>query len=226
MTSLGSDAERGAPDVQRRSGLAQGYVVASGGQFDPDEVILIEELNHRLFNTLQVVMASVARLRKALCAPEAASRLNELESRVLAFANLHRLLSCAIVVDGLENHCRRLCIELIKAFGREDMTPWVRMADVPLSPGRSLRVALLVVELVTNVLKHGLGGPRGGVVFVDLIRTRCGRLELAVRESHPHPSPDTGLRPRIVDTLAESLAGSALITTRDGYETRVRFPCE
>src|SRR5437879_10750676 len=103
-----------------------------------DETVLLAEFNHRLFNTLQIIVAMVARCRRDADAAAIPVLLGELEERLRALGALHRLLA-ATPPEAFEDHCRKLCILLVRAFGREDVTPWVVMEDVDLSPEQTFR---------------------------------------------------------------------------------------
>src|SRR5207302_9550486 len=120
-----------------------------------DDTVLLAEFNHRLFNTLQIIAAMVARCRRDTDG-SATVWLGEPEERLRALGALHRLLVTTPPPETFENHCRKLCILLVRAFSREDVTPWVVMEDLDLSSEQTFRLPLLVVELVTNVLKHSL----------------------------------------------------------------------
>ncbi len=126
------------------------------------ETALLAEFNHRLFNTFQIIAAAVHQCRRDL------TSLVDLESRLVALGRLHRLLSRAAPRTGFEDHCRSLCGLLVQAFGRDDVTPCVVMEDLLLTPEQAYRLPLLVVELVTNVLKHSLKDQADGTIWIDL----------------------------------------------------------
>lgn len=194
---------------------------------DHCEAVLLEELNHRLFNSFQIVSSLIASLRRTgRDINGIACGLDEIGERLAALARMHRLLSFGFAGGRLETHCQSICSELVKAFAREDLMPRIRMADIRLSPNRRLRVALLVVELVMNALKHGPAVAAEEAITVDLSSIGDGELELAVHDNRRPTNVVSYRRPRIVDALAESLSGTAHITTQDGYLTRVKFPAE
>lgn len=194
---------------------------------DHGEAILLEELNHRLFNSFQIVSSLIASLRRTGRDIDAIGNgLDEIGERLAALARMHRLLSFGFADGRLEVHCQSLCSALVQAFAREELMPRVRVADVELSPNRRLRVALLVVELVMNALKHGPAASSEAAITVDLAWIGDAELELAVHDKRRQANVASYRRPRIVDALAESLSGTAHIATQDGYLTRVRFPAE
>ena len=184
----------------------------------PDLTML--ELNHRWCNGLQVIVSALH-----LCQRDPATaddRISALCAQVRALAALHRRLSRPPPASGFEGYCRALCLDLILAFDRTEITPWVSMAEVPLSPRCAQHVALLVVELLTNVLKHGRAPENGGAVSVTLRRVKH-QFELAVVDNFDAPAEAVSRGPRLVGALVQALAGTLTIQTDGRYATRVLF---
>jgi hypothetical protein len=77
---------------------------------------------------------------------------------------LDKLLSDAPRPGLLETHCIALCFNLIRIFGREDVSPYVHMDDAELCAVQAFWVSLLVAELVTIALKHSLAREQGGTI--------------------------------------------------------------
>jgi two-component sensor histidine kinase len=189
-----------------------------------EEMALVAEFNHRIFNTFQVIACAIAQSRKALRDRADMTCLVDLQERLAALGRMHRLLSEPAPDGRLEDHCRLLCILLLQAFGREDVTPWVVMDDLDLSPIQTCGLPLLVVELVTNVLKHSLADQADGVVWVDL-HVRGGHIELTVTDNRKAPLPVFGPS-RIVSSLARMLHGEAFVCDSNGWIAGARIPHE
>lgn len=187
-----------------------------------DEMSLLVEFNHRLFNTLQIIAGAISQCRKSLRDHGDMTSLLELEARLGALGRMHQLLSRPAPHFGLEDHCRTLCILLVQAFGREDIVPWVVMDDLILSRVQAYSVPLLVVELVTNVLKHSLADQADGVIWVDL-HLRAGHIELTVTDNRKIPLPVSSPS-RIVIALAERLDGEAFVRQGGGWIAGARIP--
>jgi two-component sensor histidine kinase len=186
-----------------------------------DDTVILAEWNHRLFNTFQVLVNAIERYQRQGCGEATKVMLLDLETRLHAFAQLYYLLAAPRLDGDFEDRCRTLCGLLVRAFGREDVRPCVVMEKLTLTDGQAFRLALLVVELVTNVLKHSLAdGP--GVVWVDL-RARGGQIELSVSDSRKEPvalfAPS-----RIVQALAQALDGEAFVIDNAGCVAGVRMP--
>ena len=186
--------------------------------------LALEEMSHRWCNALQSLSAT---LRS--CQADGASlafiqaRLKGIDHQILAMAALQRRLSRSPAQDqSLEGYCRALCMDVLLAFGREEITPSVRMCEVTLSLARVHRLGAIVVELMTNALKHGRAPPDGGTVRVSMTALDDGRLELLVSDSFPPPAAPPA-RPRMVEALVEALGGELNVETEGGYRTCIRF---
>jgi two-component sensor histidine kinase len=193
---------------------------AAGGEHRD---VVLEELNHRWFNSLQILSGSLHSL--ADTSPDALrDRLGRMDLQIQAMAALHRRLARSPGQhQTLEAYCQALCIDVLVAFGREEITPWVRMCDVDVSPAVAICIGALVVELLTNALKHGRAPAEGGTVWISMKRLTDGRLELAAADSFPAPTTRP-LRPRMVEGLVGRLRGELSIQMDTGYMTRIRFP--
>ena len=206
-----------------KSSLIPAAVLRPEGE--DDQSILLRELHHRLFNNFQHIASLVRKTRCFISdANVAVEKIDDLESRLFAFADLNRLLSRSCPAECLDSHYRTICNMLFKAFGRQDAKARVRIANVELSSSQSLRLALLVAELVTNILKHGLQR-RTTTVSIELRPTSAGLLELKVCDDNV-AMVSCNSRPTTVDALATTLGGAAFVETGSGYVTRVLFRAE
>jgi two-component sensor histidine kinase len=104
------------------------------------------------------------------------------------------------------------------------VTRWVVMDDLELSPAQAYIVPLLVVELVTNVLKHSLVDQAYGVVWVDF-HVRGGQIELTVTDNRKTPLP-MSTPSGIVSTLAQKLHGEVFVRDTGGWIVGARIPGE
>jgi two-component system, sensor histidine kinase PdtaS len=189
---------------------------------DDNNAALIDELNHRLFNTLQVISSSLHQFERHKEPDALRASLFDLKVRIDRLGALHKLLASG-PVDGLQNHCLALCQLLVCAFGAENVTPRVKLEDYILSPPQEQRIALATVELATNVLKHSLVGGMSGSFSVHLRATPTG-AELSASDSRGLPLKERLAPSRILQSLARGLDGKAFVEDRDGFTAGIRFP--
>jgi two-component sensor histidine kinase len=192
-----------------------------------EALALLRELNHRHFNSLQLIANALARCAGQPTHVQTKTKLAELVNRLHVHAALHRLLSQAPDPELLESHCLAVCSNLVRMFGREDVTPNVRMDQVDLSTVQAFWISLLVAELVTNVLKHSLADDEGGTIWVDMANVRPDEVELRVTDSRRAPlKSQPGRGPTIVGALVEVLSGTIDVLCGDAYVTRICVPLE
>jgi two-component sensor histidine kinase len=192
-----------------------------------DEFVLLRELNHRHFNGLQSIANSIARCGRESTLAQTQASLADLEERIFAHASLHKLLSDAPRSGLLEIHCLALCFNLVRMYGREDVTPYVHMDDAELSAVQAFWMSLLVAELVTNVLKHSLAREQGGTIWIDMRCVQQHEVELTVCDSRKASLDGQAIcEPRIANALVQILSGKIDVLRDDGYVTRVRFSLE
>ena len=192
-----------------------------------EALTLLRELNHRHFNSLQLIATALARCAGQPTPAQTQTKLAELVNRLHVHASLHRLLSQAPDPELLESHCLALCSNLVRMFGRDDVTPYVRMDRVDLSAAQTFWISLLVAELVTNVLKHSLADDQGGTIWVDMLNMPSDEVELRVSDSRKAPLKSQPRRdPSIVGALVEILSGAIDVLCDDAYVTRIYLPLE
>ena len=149
---------------------------------------LIEELNHRVKNTLATIQAIAAQSLKRSPSPEAFVR--SFGGRVQALARVHDLLIAGEMAGAdLGGDPRR------RARARGDGRAARVAAEGPavmLEPRLAVQMALVLHELAANARRHGALARPGGRVTVDW-RIEAGpdgrRLVLDWREQGARPCP-------------------------------------
>ena len=203
-------------------------MITASPQMAEDSVseLLVDELTHRFYNSLQVINSLLSTATRCDAAPDSMkSMLDVVRDRVAALSSLHRRLARSRDICGvLEHHCREVCLDLIRAFGREDVTPWLRMEDISLPHGDESRLVYLVTELVTNAIKYSRTDG-AGMVWIELKRRAENEAELLVRDNGVGgPTATITPAPRIAGALARSLGGELAVRRDQGFVASVRFP--
>lgn len=201
-----------------------------------EKTILLQEVNHRVKNNLQVIVSLLKIQSETLAIPEASFALNQARDRVMAMSLVYQGLyeSSQFSNIDLGNYLRSLILNLFNAFGIVDQgikfqihisTPSVISLDKAISCG------LIVNELITNALKHGFNyGDRAGTLWVDLVQTPSNQVMLTItNDGNPLP-PNFDLRHaetmglQLVQILADQLAGKLEVETGDLTRFRLSFP--
>jgi PAS domain S-box-containing protein len=189
--------------------------------------LLVDELNHRVKNTLAIVQGIAQQSFKDDADPAVARRA--FEGRLAALSEAHNLLTrehwgavsmTQIIDDAVAPH------------GGEQSRFTLDGPDLAILPKTAISLALAIHELSTNAVKHGaLSSPRGHVE-IRWARTAHGdkaRLSL-VWEERGGPAVDVptrrGFGTRMIERgLAAELAGTVKIDfRRDGVVCTVDAP--
>ena len=172
-------------------------------QAEEQQRLLLNELNHRVKNTLATVQAIAAQtLRTARDLPSAKEAL---ERRIHAMAQAHDLLTERAWAGA---DLMDVVMRALEAFPPAQ----VRMSGhaIDLSPRYALALSLALHELATNATKYGAMSQSGGRVSVQW-NVRSGMLQLDWQESGGPPvapPAQKGFGSRLLEELiARDLGG-------------------
>ena len=186
--------------------------------------VLLQEANHRVKNSLAIV-SSILHLQVSHAeSAEAADAMRSAAARVMAIAAVHERLYTGtdIRAVSLDTFLSDLCHEIGRALGCEEgIQCEFQSAVVPTD--MAVPLALIVNELVTNVIKH-VGPP-------CRLSIRTGgqdELVLRVSDTGQGPSqgkPKAGLGSRLVAALTAQLEARIETNRRaDGYTVQLTVP--
>ncbi len=176
---------------------------------------LFSELQHRVANNLAFIGGLLAVQHKRLAHnPEAAQALSEARHRFDMMSRIHRRLHAPDSADvPLTLTLRTLCDDVIAAAGQAEVRCQVQGPPLVLDFDRTVTLSLLVVEVVTNALKHGFTAGRGGTIDITLDNAGPGRCVLTITDDGAGLPADFDadagdrLGFRILRGLARSLGG-------------------
>jgi len=173
---------------------------------------LLEEVNHRVANSLALVVSLVRMQAAATPDANAKSVLAETQARISAVANLHRTLyaSETVLAVDLATYLHALIDELRQsiAAATHTVTLSVHAVSVRIGTERAVAIGMIATELITNAIKYAY--PDGsGEVRLLLEKDSDGGLILAIEDDGVGFTGDfdkgTGLGGRIVWAMARSL---------------------
>lgn len=129
-------------------------------------LILVEEISHRVFNEYAQAIAEIRVAARASESIEARTALAKTAARLCSYAEAHRALQAPVIGEpvGLAGYLGALCSALTAAsLGHSGVRLTLTADRVILPAQRCWRVALIVSELITNALRHGLRGEPGSI---------------------------------------------------------------
>lgn len=129
-----------------------------------DKLVLVQELNHRIANSLQIIASVLMQRVRSVQSEEARGHLRDAHHRVMSVATLQRQLASNATGDV---QLRRYFTDLCASIGAsmiadpDQLCLTVKADDSVTTPDRSVSMGLIVTELVINALKHAFPDPSG-----------------------------------------------------------------
>lgn len=200
--------------------------------------VLLRELHHRVKNNLANVAGILSLQRRRTKSPEVRYILAESVNRVQGLAATHDLLAHEDVSEARVEDIARKIVGVANANMRPPethITFEVQTSDMVI-PSRAVTILALVLnEMVSNAIKHGMQGMREGKVtvrgyeernqaVVEVLDTGSGPAETFVEENAE------GLGLSLIRNLIGDIGGQFTLRRTDETPPRtcaeVRFPLE
>ncbi|ONG51275.1 hypothetical protein BKE38_16375 [Pseudoroseomonas deserti] len=169
MRRLREEAARGS----REGALSQ--------QLARTREVMLQELQHRIANNLQVLSAMVLLQRNAVRDPEARRVLDNAATRLEVIGRIQRRLQGDANGLPFGPFLESLSQDLLAAAEAGRVATSVEADPLVLPPELTVPVALIVAELLANALQHGFPDGRRGTVTIRLARAEQ-RIQLTVED--------------------------------------------
>jgi two-component sensor histidine kinase/PAS domain-containing protein len=205
-----------APQSGRIVGIIQDVTGVKRREIELQELAaarewLIREADHRIKNSLQMVIALLTLQLRGITDPDAADALRGAITRVGAIAASHLALQSSADLQQVD-----LAVILREVCGHfAQLQPAISIrcratGPLMLDADRAIPLGLVVSEVLTNALRHGFRGRASGAVTVDA-STEAGALIVSIGDDGIGMSPQsgtTGLGSKIIRSLTAQLAAS------------------
>src|SRR5665647_17373 len=200
-------------EIDARELLAQAGIDAKEREAsDKLQKLILEELHHRIKNTLATVNAIASQSLRNV--PGAEHARQAIEGRLLALGRAHDLLLQARWTSADLGKIVRGATE---AFDNPDVPKFsIAGPDVRMTSAAVIAVAMTLNELCTNTTKFGaLSVPAGRVEIVWTVDPGTQRLQLKWTEKNGPPvrAPDKrSFGTRLIETLGKQLKGDVKLS--------------
>jgi two-component sensor histidine kinase len=203
-------------EINTRSLLDQAGIDAREREAsDKLQKLILEELHHRIKNTLAIVGAIVSQSLRSLQGAEHAQ--HAIEGRLLALGRAHDLLVHAKWTSAALGTVIRRAIEAFDYPGEPKFS--ISGPDIRITSAAVIAVAMTLNELCTNTTKFGaLSVPKGRVDITWTLDPQTQRLHLSwIEKNGPpvHHPEKRSFGTRLIETLGKQLKGNVRLT----YET-------
>ncbi len=186
--------------------------------------VLMHEADHRIKNSLQLVVSLLRLQLRRVCDSDAREALSAAIARVTAIADAHLALQRSPDLRSLDlsQSMRDLCRNL----GALNPSVEIRCdiaADLWMDAERALPLGLIASELLTNALRHAFAPGAPGVVTLKLQAAQTV-LELIVADDGvglPAAAVQRGLGSTVIAALARQIGAALQVDSAPGQGTRV-----
>jgi two-component sensor histidine kinase len=187
---------------------------------------LIKEMNHRVKNSLALVVSMLRLQARENSEPEFAQYLEDATLRIGAIARVHEQLYQSSDIERFDvgRYIEAICKDIAASFPQCDVLVEAQPGII-ISTDRAVSSALIVNELVSNSAKHAYRGEGPGRIWVSVSATSDGNLSISVRDEGEGLPEDfqigsgKGMGSRMVRALAEQLEASlAVVPHHPGTE--------
>ena len=190
--------------------------------------VLLREMQHRVKNNFQIILASIAIQKRRYSAGDAHRALDHIASRINAISLAHDQLAQREEgqIVNLSDYLRALCLSIKQQA--EGIEVDVQADELELSIDRAVPLGLILNEIATNSIKHAFGPDGGGRISVKLVAgVGYGEARLSVADNGRGVKEDnpkgTGLK--LVAALARQIGGTIdQDSSKEGTTTCLTFP--
>lgn len=179
-----------------------------------DKAILLQEVQHRVANSLQIIASVLMQSARRVQSEEARGHIQNAHHRVMSIAALQRQLSTSH--DGnveLRTDMTQLCHSLVASMiaDPDRLSIQVTVDNSAVEADVSVSLGLIITELVINALKHAFPDERQGAIVIDY-RSSGDEWTLSITDngigmSVGKDAPKAGLGTGIVEALVKKLEG-------------------
>jgi two-component sensor histidine kinase len=193
-----------------------------------DSGLMLDEVNHRAKNNIQVAMSLLGLQMHATRSEEVRLELASAIRRLRNIAAAHLMLNSQSSGEQLASfraYLTLICTETHQSLGGERIALVVDTDDLALDTSRAINLALIASEALTNAMKYAFPDGRPGTIRVEC-HADGKSAKLTITDDgvgFAATSREGALGLRLVRTLAKAIGGEAVIDGTDGTRIEVCF---
>ena len=145
--------------------------------------ILLKEVNHRVKNSLSIVISMLHLQSRAVANTELTDHLNEASNRVAAVARAHDQLSYGSDFERMDlgKYITAICNDLDASVAQCKV--YTEAEDgIDIATDKAISIALIVNELITNAAKYAYKKRADGAIWIKVAREGEGNVTISVRD--------------------------------------------
>jgi two-component sensor histidine kinase len=196
--------------------------------------VLLKEINHRVKNSLALVVSMLRLQARDDDDPKVTERLEEASTRIIAVARAHDRLYQSNDVQKLDIgvYVEQVCKDMNDAVSQLDVRIDAEHG-IAIATDRAISSALIVSEVLTNAAKYAYKEQPGGKIWVTVAAAPQNNVVLSVRDEGPglpdgfdHESAKS-LGMRIITAFSRQLNGHMAVNSSSaGTEFVLTIPID
>jgi len=193
--------------------------------------LLIKEIHHRVKNNLQVVSSLLNIAERKISDESAKQPFRDSANRINSMGLIHSFLyqNENFSEIDLKKYIYQLTDMLADSFRAKypNLSIALDVGSVKLDMDSAIEMGLIINELVTNSLKHGIYADNKPLITVS-IQQRGSKLSLRVRDNgllngNQELNMEASFGMRMISALAKKLNGTMSIQRANGFEVTIVF---
>lgn len=171
-----------------------------------ERTTLLNELDHRVKNNLQLLLSLVNMEIRQAAHPDARQALGRVKERLQALAAAHRELYDGRGADRFDAaaFARSLCEELASDLSNVKVRTQFNIERVEVEAGKAAPMALLLNEIVVNALTHAYEDRHGKLILT--MRVEDGQIFFELADDHFTPAEKEAARSCTTGVILNALA--------------------
>jgi len=156
-------------------------------QQNKEKDFLLKEIHHRVKNNLQVITSLLSLQSYNIEDPITKELFSQSQHRINSMAMIHEMLyqSSDFSKIDYKNYLNQLLDKLVSSFKGNNHQVQISI-DVPevfLNLDTAIPLGLLINEIITNALKHGLSDNEAGILSVKMQRLEASNFLLEIGDN-------------------------------------------
>jgi two-component sensor histidine kinase len=196
--------------------------------------VLLKEINHRVKNSLALVVSMLRLQARDDDDPKVTERLEEASTRIIAVARAHDRLYQSNDVEKLDIgvYVEQVCRDMNDAVSQLDVQINAEQG-IAIATDRAIASALIVSEVLTNAAKYAYKVQPSGKIWVTIARAPPNNVVLSVRDEgsglpdgfDPRSAKSLGMR--IITAFSRQINGQlAVKSSPAGAEFVLTMPID
>jgi PAS domain S-box-containing protein len=198
-----------------------------------EKEILLKEVHHRVKNNLQIISSLMNLQSSVLVNKDLVEAFNDSQNRIKSIASIHELLYQSSDLGSIyfDDYLKKLCSDLIYSyFGLKGRIKFKIDAPYRFNIDTSIPLGLLLNEIISNSLKHGLKNNENDELNIKISKLNPNQFELLIEDNgkgydfelSEYKNDSLGIM--LIQQLSEQLNGEIVkLPTKKGVKYQLIF---